>query len=79
VYSFFKMNQVIMAYHVRAEGAITLGDELTDYKHVPPDALRPWPMGTGEAVRDWLAARRSGLPGPARRSRRDPDDSGSYV
>jgi hypothetical protein len=52
------MNQVIMAYHVRAEGTIILGEELADYKHVLPALLRPWPMGTGEAVRDWLAARR---------------------
>jgi hypothetical protein len=26
-------------------------------KAVPADKLRPWPLGTGEAVRDWLAAR----------------------
>lgn len=58
VYSFFRMNQVIVAYHVRAEGIITLGDELAEYKRVAPDALRPWPEGTGEAVRDWLAARK---------------------
>ena len=51
------MNQVIVAYHVRATGTITLGDELADYKRVAPDNLRPWPLGTGEAVRDWLAAR----------------------
>jgi hypothetical protein len=24
-------------------------------KAVPPDKLRPWPLGTGLAVRDWLA------------------------
>ena len=59
VYSFFRMNQLIVAYHVRAEGTITLGDELAGYKRVPPDKLRPWPMGTGQAVSDWLAARAS--------------------
>lgn len=57
VYSFFRMNQVIIAYHVRAEGVITLGDELADYKRVPSEKLRPWPQGTGQAVSDWLAAR----------------------
>ncbi len=60
VYSFFRMNQVIVAYHVRAEGTITLGDELVDYKRILPERLRPWPMGTGQAVSDWLAARRDG-------------------
>lgn len=60
VYHFFEMNQVILAYHVRAEGAITLGDELADYKRVAPEKLRPWPLGTGHAVRDWLAARQDG-------------------
>ena len=57
VYSFFEMNQVILAYHVRAEGEITLGDELAAYKRIPPEKLRPWPLGTGHAVRDWLARR----------------------
>ena len=32
-------------------------NELADYKRVPPEKLRPWPMGTGQAVTDWLAAR----------------------
>ena len=36
VYSFFRMNQVIVAYHVRAEGTITLGEELADYKRILP-------------------------------------------
>ena len=57
VYSFFPMNQVIIAYHARAEGVIALGDELEAYKAIPPEKLRPWPLGTGEAVRDWLKTR----------------------
>lgn len=56
VYPFFMRNQVIIAYYVRATGEITLGDELADYKIVAPEKLRPWPLGTGEAVRDWLKA-----------------------
>jgi ADP-ribose pyrophosphatase YjhB (NUDIX family) len=56
-YSFPMMNQVIIAYHVRARGVVALGPELAAYKRVAPHKLRPWPMGTGEAVRDWLAAR----------------------
>jgi len=58
MYSFFEMNQLILAYHVRAEGTLVVGDELAGIKRVPPDKLRPWPRGTGHAVRDWLAARR---------------------
>lgn len=59
-YAFPEMNQLILAYHVRAHGEIVLGKELASVKAVPPDKLRPWPLGTGQAVRDWLAAR-SGL------------------
>ena len=60
VYPFFRMNQLIVAYHVRAATApITLGDELADYKRVPPEKLKPWSLGTGLAVRDWLATRQS--------------------
>ncbi|HEY5675221.1 MAG TPA: NUDIX hydrolase [Myxococcales bacterium] len=57
VYPFAEMNQVILAYHVRGHGEITVGDEIAGVKAVPPDKLRPWPLGTGHAVRDWLAAR----------------------
>ena len=57
VYSFAKMNQVIVAYHVRAEGEVELGEELAAYKSVPIDRLKPWPFATGLAVKDWLAAR----------------------
>lgn len=59
VYSFFRMNQVIMAYHIRAEGEIVLGEELAAYKRIAPDKLRPWPEGTGQAVADWLATRKN--------------------
>lgn len=58
VYEFIRKNQVIIAYHVRAEGEIRLGEELADYKAIEPERLKPWPSGTGDAVRDWLAARK---------------------
>ena len=51
------LNQLILAYHVRAHGEIELGEELAGVKAVPPDKLRPWPLGTGRAVRDWLERR----------------------
>ncbi len=57
VYAFPQRNEVIVAYHVRAEGEVTLGDELRAFKPVPVAKLRPWDFGTGLAVRDWLARR----------------------
>lgn len=58
-YVFERMNQVILAYHVRGgAGEIVLGDELASYKAVPIEKLQPWPYATGDAVRDWLARRR---------------------
>jgi NAD+ diphosphatase len=58
-YSFFEMNQLILAYHVRAQGEIALGEELADMRLILPENLRPWPMGTGIAVRDWLGMRKA--------------------
>lgn len=58
-YTFERMNQLLIAYHVRAEGTIALNEELDDYKRVAPERLKPWPGGTGAAVADWLA--RQGL------------------
>lgn len=56
-YSFFRMNQIILAYHVKAEGTITLNEELDAYRLVTLDKLRPWKSGTGKAVKDFLAKR----------------------
>lgn len=59
IYSFFQMNQLIVAYHISAQGEIKLGDELAGVKSVPPERLKPWPFGTGIAVRDWLERRKT--------------------
>jgi NAD+ diphosphatase len=53
-YPFARQNQIILAYHVPATGVITLGDELSDYKRIPPEKARYWPVATGLALRDWL-------------------------
>jgi NADH pyrophosphatase NudC (nudix superfamily) len=58
-YPFTVRNELILAFHVRASGRITLSDELEATKHIPFEKLRPWPLGTGLAVRDWIA--RGGL------------------
>ena len=57
VYPFFPMNQLIVAYHLTVDGEVKLGAELAAYKLVPLAKLRPWPFGTGDAVRDFLARR----------------------
>jgi NAD+ diphosphatase len=59
VYSFFRRNQIIIAYHVRAWGEIRLNEELVDYRRIPPEKLKPWESGTGQAVRDWLERRQA--------------------
>ncbi|MDB3855900.1 NUDIX domain-containing protein [Halieaceae bacterium] len=55
-YGFAKQNQVIIAYHMKAEGKVILNDELDDYKIVPISELKGWDMGTGLAINDWLAS-----------------------
>ncbi|MEW5855140.1 MAG: NUDIX domain-containing protein [Myxococcota bacterium] len=57
VYGFVERNELIVAYHVVADGEIVLGDELEAFKPVPPEKLKPWPFGTGQAVREWLERR----------------------
>ena len=54
IYNFEQANQVIMAYHVIADGPITLNEELDEYRIIEPAKLKPWPFGTGLAVRDWM-------------------------
>jgi NADH pyrophosphatase NudC (nudix superfamily) len=56
-YMFERMNQILIAYHVPAQGEIVLGDELSEWKRVDFDKARYWPGGTGFALRDWLKTR----------------------
>ncbi len=56
-YTFELRNQIIFAYHVRIEGEIILGDELEAIQALPPEQVRPWQVGTGPALKDWLDAR----------------------
>lgn len=65
-YPFHLKNQIVIAFHVIGRGTVALGDELADYRRIPPERLQPWPSATGEAVRDWLAQRTSNAAaGPA--------------
>ncbi len=54
VYPFVDRNEVIMAYALKADGEVVLGDEIVEYRVVAKAKLRPWPFGTGHAVADWL-------------------------
>lgn len=54
VYDFQRMNQVIIAYHARAQGEVRLSAELAEYKLFDLKDLICWPAGTGYALGDWL-------------------------
>lgn len=63
VYGFPDHNQIIIAFHITTNGIISCGEEIDQYKVIPIEKLKPWRIGTGLAVRDWLASRRTPLPG----------------
>jgi NADH pyrophosphatase NudC (nudix superfamily) len=54
-YPFPQRNEVILAWQVNCVGEVVQADELAAIKRVPLAKLRPWPIATGLAVRDWLA------------------------
>jgi NAD+ diphosphatase len=56
-YTFERMNQLIIAFHVPAAGTVTLNEELAEWKHVPFADAEYWPAATGLALRDWLRSR----------------------
>ena len=59
VYPFAEMNQVIIAYRgVINAPPVMNTEELQAIKRVPKSKLRPWPMGTGAAVVDWIERRK---------------------
>lgn len=63
VYAYPREHQLIVAYHVRARGEIELNRELAEYRLIVPARLKAWDLGTGPAVRDWLAQRASAVNG----------------
>jgi NADH pyrophosphatase NudC (nudix superfamily) len=50
-------NELMLCYHVIARGTVRLGEELAEYRRIPPAKLRPWRRATGLAVADWMRAR----------------------
>lgn len=59
-YIFERRNEVMLCYHAVAEGTVSLGAELAEYRRYRPQDLRPWRRATGLALADWMRAR--GLP-----------------
>ena len=57
VYPFIRNHEVLIVYHVVADGEISLNEELAEYRLIVPEKLKAWDFGTGLAVRDWLARR----------------------
>jgi hypothetical protein len=57
VYDFQRMNQVIVVYHVVADGEVVLSPELAEYKLFDLKQIRCWPQGTGFGLADWLRTR----------------------
>ncbi len=56
-YSFLEANQLLIVFHIIATGEITLNEELLEYKLQDHKDVEPWDMGTGPALKDWLAIR----------------------
>ena len=57
LYPFSRMNQLLIAYHVVAQGRLVLNEELAEVRLIEPGRLKAWDFGTGFAVADWLLAR----------------------
>ena len=53
-WEFLRMNQVLIAYHVRAHGDVTLSPELLEYQWKSAQDVRCWPSGTGYALAHWV-------------------------
>jgi NAD+ diphosphatase len=58
VYEFTRKNELIIGYHVQAQGEIRLNEELAEYRLIAPEKLKPWPFGTGLAMAEWLKRRK---------------------
>ena len=57
-YTFKKMNQLIIAYHVYSDGEVELNDpEIDEVKVLPFAKVRTWTSGTGEALHKFLEAK----------------------
>ncbi len=53
-YNFKEKNQLLIIFHVKAEGNISLSPEIAEVKRLSKNEIIPWDFGTGLAVADWL-------------------------
>lgn len=53
-WEFLRMNQVLIAYHVRVDGEVQLSPELVEYQWKTAQEARCWPSGTGYALAHWV-------------------------
>lgn len=56
-YGFERKNQVLLVYHVRARGEVTLNEELVEYRLFRPEEVPELPTAIGRAMNDWLSAK----------------------
>jgi len=56
-FAFPEQNQLILAYAVACEGELLCSAEISEFKLIELSDLRPWPFGTGKAVKAWLEQR----------------------
>lgn len=56
-WEFLRMNQVLVAYHVRVDGDVKLSPELLEYQWKTPQEARCWPSGTGYALAHWVRSK----------------------
>ena len=57
-YMFKKRNQLLIAYHVYADGEVELNDpEIDEVKVIPFAEVKTWPTGTGQALKKFLESK----------------------
>lgn len=57
-YMFKKMNQLIIAYHIYADGEVVLDDpEIDEVKILPFEKVKTWKTGTGMALKKFLQSK----------------------
>lgn len=56
-WEFLRMNQVLFAYHIRADGKVQLSPELLEYRWQSAEEVNCWPSGTGYALAHWVKSK----------------------